>query len=198
MLKPRVFTSAKAEPRDRGADRFARPAGARRGQRAQREGHWGRKELENVWAPAGTICNQRLITMKTAILLASFLGSLIDPTLARAGFVYEHCGPRGTGFIKVGGQRTCIFRPVEDPAPGSATGGGGSRTEPAAEAGANVNVDQNLNSADLSFRDGEKQTACLWVRNAIDASTDYKGKSTASENQRQQLRKYANRCNLRY
>ena len=136
--------------------------------------------------------------MRTALVLASFLGALIGPSLARADLVYEQCGPNGIGFIKAGSQRTCIFRPREAVAPQAEAGEAPAAAEQTAQGGSNANIDQSLNSADLSFREGDTKIGCQYVSLAIRYSTDYKGNNVASENQRQQLRQYASRCNLRY
>jgi hypothetical protein len=133
--------------------------------------------------------------MKPIIVIAACLGVLTEPFSARANPIYQECGPNGAGFIKVGGQITCISKEGATQVPQA---GAGAKTGKTAQGGTNPNVDQTLNSADLAFREGDKNIACQWVGNAINWSTDHKGRNTASENQRQQLREYARRCNLRY
>jgi hypothetical protein len=57
----------------------------------------------------------------------------------------------------------------------------------------NSDVDNDLNSADVAFRDNEEANGCQFVANAIGGAA-----SGASEDQAQQLKSYASRCNLRY
>ena len=65
-------------------------------------------------------------------------------------------------------------------------------------AGTNKDVDKSLNDADLSFRDGDKKNACVYVGIAISQANRNSGTGAVSENQKQQIRDYAQQCNLRY
>jgi len=138
--------------------------------------------------------NKAMIKTLSTFFVAGFFA--ISST-SQASEVTRQCGPGSMGFIKTGGQAKCLREgkasnsekpPMERTAPAEQT----------AQGGASANVDQNLNQADLEFRDGNTKSACRWVSNAISSSTDYKGKNIASERQKQQLRQYARRCNLRY
>ena len=57
-------------------------------------------------------------------------------------------------------------------------------------------VKDSLNVADMGFAQGDRQTACLMVQNALmAANNNIDGPSPVS---RSELARYAARCNLRY
>lgn len=112
------------------------------------------------------------------------------PAAASADETYRLCGRGSAGFVRVGGAVACI----SETAPQSAQ----VKAQSTVQAGTNRMVDDALNSADLAFNDGETKTACGWVRSAITSDATDFGGVPSSRGQREQLKAYAKRCNLRY
>lgn len=128
--------------------------------------------------------------MTWAFVLALCAGLSIAPAAVSADETYRLCGGGAAGFVRVGSGLACIFGTAPEPAQ--------DKPQPAVQAGANRMVDDALNSADLAFSDGETRTACGWVRSAITSDATDFGGVPSSKGQREQLRAYAKRCNLRY
>lgn len=129
-------------------------------------------------------------TMNRPLSLALCTALAMAPAAASADETYRLCGGGSAGFIRVGGAVACIPDAAPEPAP--------SKPQPAVQAGTNREVDDALNSADLAFGDGETKTACGWVRSAITSDITDFGGVPSSKAQREQLKTYAKRCNLRY
>lgn len=124
------------------------------------------------------------------------------PVGASGGEIYRLCGPNATGFISAGRDVACIngsldWRKQQAHMPAASTGPA-LRPTPAVTAGTNRKVDEALNDADLAFNKGWTDNGCGWVQNAISADLNDFGGVPSSKEQREQLRQYAQRCNLRY
>jgi hypothetical protein len=130
--------------------------------------------------------------MKKLLLIIPLIGIFAIFTSAKANQGGHVC-PRGsTGFIQVGNRSVCLS-PDPQQRPAAAT----TRKTPqpaAPKAAANRELDNDLNTADLRFRDGNIKSACGWVSIAISSAN----RDGASTEQASQLKDYAKRCNLRY
>ena len=128
--------------------------------------------------------------MKVAAGIAVCIGIVTVPLTVKGDLLYEACGPQAVGVIIVKGIKSCL---VQSKASGAITQGSLAVT-----VGANKDVDESLNAADLRFRDGDKKNACGYVGIAISRANRNSGTGAVSENQKQQIRDYAQQCNLRY
>jgi hypothetical protein len=129
-----------------------------------------------------------MATMPKALAILLCVGIIAEPMTGKTDEIYELCGPRSAGFIKVRNQKICLREDQVQI---------GSQQQTTVKAGGNSNVDDYLNNADLQLREGNKELACPWVSLAITASRG-NTKDVTSESQKEQLKKYSARCNLRY
>lgn len=130
-------------------------------------------------------------SMNNLLALALCTGIVAAQSTAKADDIYSLCGVRATGFIRSGGSVACIGEiPLQTVQPLS-----GSERK---QEGVNRNVDTALNSADLAFGRDDARSGCGWVNSAIIADANSSGEGGSSVEQREQLRRYAARCNLRY
>lgn len=130
--------------------------------------------------------------MNRALVLALCAGLAMAPAAASGSETYRLCGPDATGFIRVGKSLACIKAP---PQPAVQAKG---KPQEVVKAGANRRIDEDLNRADLAFREGYRDIACGWVESAITSDNRNYGDIPSSKEQREQLKQYARRCNLRY
>lgn len=126
--------------------------------------------------------------MRAAIAILGCAGIACASQTAIADSIYRRCGASATGFVEAKGRFICIGQPTNGNENIQA------ETTPV-RATSNTSVDDSLNLADLATRDGRTKQACDYVEHAIFAANNFPG---TSENQKQQLRAYATRCNLRY
>lgn len=143
--------------------------------------------------------------MSRSIVALAVLTALAAPSRSEASEIYNLCGPESTGWIRTGRQIACVGGSLDWRRKGVRASSAAPTSRPSkasgsqgnVSAGSNKNIDNELNEADIQFRDGERELACKWVSNAIQsATTNYGGSPSA--NQKQQLKDYASRCNLRY
>lgn len=144
--------------------------------------------------------------MNRAAALALCIGLAMAPAASRADDTYRLCGPGSAGFIRTGKTVACVGgsldwrkrqaeerrRLAKQPRPQAVP------QRPTVAAGSNRKVDEALNGADLAFRDGNDTAGCLWVQNALTADLNDFGGVPSSKEQREQLKRYAARCDLRY
>lgn len=135
--------------------------------------------------------------------VVAVLATLTAPLESQASEIFQRCGPKSTGFARLGKDTICIggdpnWRRMQSARPPAKSAPSASAAEASVSGGENKDVDDALNNADIQFREGETKLACRWVSNAISAATSSYQPKPTSANQKAQLKTYAQRCNLRY
>ena len=137
--------------------------------------------------------------MRVAAGIATCIAIVTAPLMTKGDPLYVACGPQAVGLIIVGGKKACLQGPRNETQKISeASGTPRASVEPTVTAGTSKDVDESLNDADLRFRSGDKKNACVYVGTAISQANRNSGTGAVSENQKQQIRDYAQQCNLRY